>query len=84
MTRATAIQITDAPDISVIRSKAKATWEDGDYAAFAKYMEAGAVEILTSWNIAPGQRLLDVGCGLRRRHQSDRRHVRAATRTRSG
>jgi ubiquinone/menaquinone biosynthesis C-methylase UbiE len=41
----------------------KATWEDGDYASFATHMEPGAVEILESWNIAPGQRLLDVGCG---------------------
>jgi len=50
-------------DFSLIKSKIKATWEDGDYAAFAEYMEPGAIEILESWNISPGQRLLDVGCG---------------------
>ncbi|MEN8133181.1 MAG: class I SAM-dependent methyltransferase [Pseudomonadota bacterium] len=51
------------PDLAVIKSKIKTTWEDGDYASFAKYMEPGAIEILDRWNIAPGQRLLDVGCG---------------------
>ena len=35
----------------------------GDYATFAKYMEPGAIEILQDWNIAPGTRVLDVGCG---------------------
>jgi SAM-dependent methyltransferase len=51
------------PDILAVKEKMKATWEDGDYASFARYMEDGAVEILDSWNIAPGQRLLDIGCG---------------------
>jgi ubiquinone/menaquinone biosynthesis C-methylase UbiE len=41
----------------------KATWEDGDYAAFATYMEPGAVEILNGWRIPAGSRLLDIGCG---------------------
>lgn len=51
------------PDINTIKSRMKATWEDGDYASFATYMEAGAEEILKSWSIEPGQRLLDIGCG---------------------
>jgi len=51
------------PDLSAIKAKMKATWEDGDYAEFATYMEAGAVEVLDSWQINPGQRLLDVACG---------------------
>jgi SAM-dependent methyltransferase len=41
----------------------KATWEDGDYAAFATYMEPGAVEILNGWQIPAGSKLLDIGCG---------------------
>jgi ubiquinone/menaquinone biosynthesis C-methylase UbiE len=41
----------------------KATWEDGDYAAFATYMEPGAIEILDGWQIPAGSRLLDIGCG---------------------
>lgn len=46
-----------------IKARNKATWEDGDYARFATYMEAGAIEILDSWRLPPGQRLLDIGCG---------------------
>lgn len=51
------------PDIQALKAKMKATWEDGDYASFASYMEPGAVEILEGWSIAPGQSLLDIGCG---------------------
>ncbi len=50
-------------NLAETKLKMKATWEDGDYASFARYMEPGAIEILENWNIAPGQRLLDVGCG---------------------
>jgi SAM-dependent methyltransferase len=52
-----------APGIEVIKARMKAAWEDGDYAYFATYMEPGARQILAGWNIAPGERLLDVGCG---------------------
>lgn len=55
--------ISPVPTLEQIKAKHKATWEDGDYAAFAKYMEAGAIEILENWQIAPNQRLLDIGCG---------------------
>ena len=50
-------------DLDGIKSKMKATWEDGDYAAFARYMEPGAQDILKDWRIPQGLRLLDVGCG---------------------
>jgi ubiquinone/menaquinone biosynthesis C-methylase UbiE len=56
-------ETSGSPDLDTIKAKMKATWEDGDYASFATYMEAGAEEILHEWNIAPGQRLLDIGCG---------------------
>lgn len=52
-----------SPDTKTVKAKMKAIWEDGDYASFATYMESGAVEILEGWDIAPGQRLLDIGCG---------------------
>lgn len=55
--------MTDTPNIEAVKSKMKSTWEAGNYGIFAKYMEPGAVEILSSWNIAPGQTMLDVGCG---------------------
>ena len=50
-------------DLSAIKAKMKATWMDGDYAEFCKYMEPGAIEILRGWDIAPGLRFLDIGCG---------------------
>jgi len=50
-------------EFSRIKTHMKATWMDGDYAEFCKYMEPGAIQILREWNIAPGLRFLDVGCG---------------------
>lgn len=50
-------------DINTIKARMKATWMAGDYATFARYMEPGALEILSGWQIAPGSRMLDVGCG---------------------
>ncbi len=49
--------------VDLIKARMKATWEDGDYATFATYMQAGAVEVMDHWNIKAGQRLLDVACG---------------------
>ena len=49
---------TQSPDIDTIKAKHKATWEDGNYAGFASYMQDGAIEVLDSWRIAPGTNLL--------------------------
>lgn len=43
------------PDICAIKSRMKAVREDGDYAAFAKFMEDGAIEAVESRGIEPGQ-----------------------------
>ena len=51
------------PGMDVIKAKQKASWEDGDYARFARFMEAGAVEVLEDWNISNDKTLLDVACG---------------------
>jgi len=51
------------PGIEAVKDKLKATWMDGDYVSFARYMEAGALQILDGWGIAPGTELLDVACG---------------------
>lgn len=59
----TAVQQLQIPAIDTIKAKHKATWEDGDYASFARYMEDGAIEILGNWNIKPGKNMLDIGCG---------------------
>ena len=57
------MEASPQPSMGTIKTKMKATWQDGDYVAFAKYMEPGAIEILNSWNITPEEKLLDVGCG---------------------
>src|SRR3990167_8958594 len=48
-------------DIEKIKARQKATWEDGDYADFATYMHAGAVDILQNWDLGSAQSILDVG-----------------------
>lgn len=63
MTATATLAPAPAPDIAAIKAKQKAVWEDGDYAGFAKYMEAGAVAILDDWNILRQHAVLDVGCG---------------------
>ena len=63
---ATALQqdpLIAGPDQAAIRGRMKATWEDGDYAGFATYMEPGAIEILRGWQIPARSTLLDIGCG---------------------
>jgi ubiquinone/menaquinone biosynthesis C-methylase UbiE len=55
--------MTTVPNIEVIKTKMKEAWNAGHYGTFATYMEPGAVEILESWNIKPGQTFLDVACG---------------------
>ncbi|MEH6470507.1 MAG: class I SAM-dependent methyltransferase [Halopseudomonas sp.] len=59
----TAIASDDTPSLEAIKAQHKATWEDGDYSHFAKYMQEGAIEVLKGWDIAPHTTLLDVGCG---------------------
>ncbi len=51
------------PEMEAIKVKMKATWNSGDYGAFAKYMEKGALDLLAGWKIPAGARLLDVACG---------------------
>lgn len=63
MSTNTAEQGVPKLNIDVIKAKHKSTWEDGDYSHFANYMQAGAIDVLEGWNITPGKRLLDVGCG---------------------
>ena len=58
-----ALKQTELPNLDAVKTNQKFTWEDGDYASFAKFMEAGAIEVLESWDIATDKNLLDVGCG---------------------
>ena len=55
--------MTTTPDMDTIKARMKATWMAGDYGTFAQYLEPGALEILAGWQIPPGSRMLDVGCG---------------------
>ena len=50
-------------EMEALKTRLKSTWESGDYGVFAKYLEPGALEFFDRLNIAPGTRLLDVGCG---------------------
>ena len=61
-TRATGTTAMSA-DMEALKAKLKTTWMSGDYGHFAQYLEAGAMEFLDRLAIAPGTRMLDVGCG---------------------
>lgn len=50
-------------EMESLKARLKATWMAGDYGYFAKYLEPGALAFLERLSIAPGTRLLDVGCG---------------------
>ncbi|MGQ0604108.1 MAG: class I SAM-dependent methyltransferase [Anaerolineales bacterium] len=54
---------TLTPEMESLKTRLKATWMAGDYGVFAKYLEPGALEFLVRLNLAPGTRMLDVGCG---------------------
>lgn len=46
-----------------LKTRLKATWMTGDYDLFSRFMEKGAEEFFGRLGVAPGARLLDVGCG---------------------
>jgi SAM-dependent methyltransferase len=52
-----------APEMEALKAKLKATWMSGDYGYFAKYLEPGALDILSRISIEPGMRVLDVASG---------------------
>jgi SAM-dependent methyltransferase len=54
---------TMTPEMQALKSRLKAAWEDGDYAHFAKEMEAGADEFLSRLSVPAGTKVLDIGCG---------------------
>ncbi len=55
--------IETAPEMETLKTKLKSTWEAGDYAEFAQYLEAGALEFLERLNLKPGTKVLDIACG---------------------
>ena len=50
-------------EMQALKDRLKATWMSGDYGYFAKYLEPGAMAFLKDLAVAPGTRMLDVGCG---------------------
>lgn len=54
---------TTTAEIDALKGRLKATWMDGNYDYFSRYMEASAVTFLNRLGIPPGTSLLDVACG---------------------
>jgi SAM-dependent methyltransferase len=50
-------------DIDALKARLKATWMDGNYDYFSRFMESSAVEFLDRLDVAAGASLLDVACG---------------------
>lgn len=50
-------------DFDQLKVRLKTTWMTGDYDLFSRYMEKGAEQFFLRLGVAPGTRLLDVGCG---------------------
>ncbi len=55
--------MTTMLDFAELKTRLKNVWNSGDYAAFARYMEPGAIDLLEAWGVERGQRFLDVACG---------------------
>jgi len=53
----------NGPGIENLKSRLQQTWMAGDYDRFSRYMEDGARQYYERLEIAPGAKLLDVGCG---------------------
>ena len=56
-------EILTSADFDQLKTRLKSTWMTGDYDVFARYMEKDAEVFYQRLGIAPGTRLLDVGCG---------------------
>jgi SAM-dependent methyltransferase len=59
----TAAPAATAPDIQALKTKLKATWMNGNYDYFSRFMESSAVEFLDRLAVPAGAALLDVACG---------------------
>ena len=55
--------IATAADIDALKARLRATWMDGNYDYFSRFMESSAVEFLDRLGLEPGISLLDVACG---------------------
>ena len=49
--------------LDVLKARLKATWMDGNYDYFSRFMASSATQFLDPLPLAPGTTLLDVACG---------------------
>jgi len=52
-----------SPEVENLKTRLKTIWMAGDYDRFSRYMESSARDFYERLPLAPGYRLLDVGCG---------------------
>lgn len=50
-------------ELDALKSRLKATWMDGNYDYFSRFMESSAVQFLDRLGVPGGASLLDVACG---------------------
>ena len=57
---------TTSPSVTTnfdtLKAQLKATWMDGNYDYFSRFMESSAVEFLDRLDVPAGARFLDVAC----------------------
>jgi ubiquinone/menaquinone biosynthesis C-methylase UbiE len=51
------------PDLAALKARLKATWTDGNYDYFSRFMESSAVQFLDRVKVPAGAAMLDVACG---------------------
>src|SRR6185295_14354336 len=56
-------QTNTTTEMDTLKTRLKATWMDGNYDYFSRFMESSAVQFLDRLNIPAGASLLDVACG---------------------
>jgi 2-polyprenyl-3-methyl-5-hydroxy-6-metoxy-1,4-benzoquinol methylase len=52
-----------SPEVESLKTRLKNIWMAGDYDRFSRYLESSARDFYERVQVAPGCRLLDVGCG---------------------
>jgi SAM-dependent methyltransferase len=52
-----------SPDVEQVKTRLRHIWMAGDYDRFSRHLEGSARAFYERLNVAPGRRLLDVGCG---------------------